>query len=109
MRRWIRQLVVQILLERRSDHRIAGTVNRVFKVTRKRCDMRVIDAGIGGKVIGYQFTALPGSVERMLENGSFANQIVQGAQVFFGRHSVLMLRLPFAERKPKKILTGVLR
>ena len=69
--------------------------------------MRVIDAGIGGKVIGCQFTALPGSVERMLEDGSFANQIVQGAQVFFVCHSVLMLRLPFAERKPKKILAGV--
>ena len=71
--------------------------------------MRVIDAGIGGKVIGRQFTTLPGSVERMLEDGSFANQIVQGAQGVFGCHSVLTLRLPFAERKLKKILPGVLR
>src|SRR5438067_8470783 len=102
MRCWTRQLVVQILLERRSDHRITGAVNRVFQITRKRCDMRVINAGIGGKLIGRQFTTLPGTVERVLQDGSFANQIVQGAQGFFGYHSVLMLRLPFAERKPKK-------
>jgi hypothetical protein len=89
--------------------RIAGAVDRVFQVTRKRCDMRVINAGIGGNLIGRQFTTLPGSVERMLEDGSFANQIVQGAQGFFGCHSVLMLRLPFAERKPKKSSAGVLR
>jgi hypothetical protein len=29
--------------------------------------MRVIDARIGGKVIGCQFTTLPGSVERVLQ------------------------------------------
>jgi hypothetical protein len=76
MRRWIRQLVIQILLEGRSDRRIAGAVNRVFQIMRKGSDMRVIDARIGGKVIGCQFTTLPGSVERMLKDGSFANQIV---------------------------------
>jgi hypothetical protein len=64
--------------------------------------MRVIDPGIGGKVIGRQFTTLPGTVERVLQDGSFANQIVQGAQGGFGCHSILMLRLLVPERKPKK-------
>src|SRR4030095_14333203 len=102
MRCWIRQLVVQILLERRSDPRIAGAVNRVFQITRKRCDMWVINAGIGGNLIGRQFTTLPGTVERVLQDGSFANQIVQCAQGVFGCHIILTLRLLVLERKPKK-------
>ena len=64
--------------------------------------MRVINAGIGGKLIGRQFTTLPGTVERVLQDGSFANQIVQDAQGFFGCHTVLMLRRSFPERKGKK-------
>ena len=72
--------------------------------------MRVIDARIGGKVIGCQFTTLPAHGENgCCKDGSFANQIVQGAQGFFGCHSVLMLRLLVAERKPEKILPGVPR
>src|SRR5215831_15318128 len=102
MRCWIRQLVIQILFECGSDRRIASAVNRVLQIMRKRRDMRVINTGIGGKVIGCQFTALPGTVERVLQDGSFANQIVQGAQGFFRCHSALTLGLLVSERKRKK-------
>src|SRR5689334_12554052 len=67
--------------------------------------MRVINAGIGRKLIGRQFTTLPGTVERMLQDGSFANQIVEGTQGFLGCHTFLMLRRPFPERKCKKCVS----
>src|SRR5260370_21697712 len=65
--------------------------------------MGIIDAGIGGKLITSQFATLPGTVERMLQDRSLANQIIQGTEKFFGSHRGTMLRRLVAERKSKNI------
>src|SRR5207248_11494526 len=107
MRRGIRQFIAQILLERAFDRRIGSAVNHILQISGKGCDMRIINAGISAELIRRQFATLPGTVKWMSQDGSFADQVIQGVQCCFGSHSILMLRRPVPERKSKKRVLNV--
>src|SRR5437763_3718830 len=77
---------MEIILKRTFDSRIDRTLNRVLQIFGEGCDMRIVGARIGGKLLPAQFTTLPGTVERMLQDRSFANRTIQNMQGFFDCH-----------------------
>src|SRR5438874_10702396 len=102
MRRGISQFVEQIILQSTLGGGINCTLNRVLQISWESRDMRIVNAGIGGKLIAGQFAAFPGTVEWMPQDRSLANQIIQGTQVFFGSHKRTMLRRLLAGTQVKK-------
>src|SRR5207237_2971094 len=77
MRRGISQFVEQIILQSTLGGGINCTLNRVLQISWESRDMRIVNAGIGGKLIAGQFAAFPGTVEWMPQDRSLANQIIQ--------------------------------
>src|SRR5436190_13199956 len=92
---------MEIILKRTFDSRIDRTLNRVLQIFGEGCDMRIVGARIGGKLLPAQFTTLPGTVERMLQDRSFTNQMIQNMQSSFDGHKATMVRRRSSKRKRK--------
>src|SRR3954451_4882714 len=79
---------MEIILKRTFDSRIDRTLNRVLQIFGEGCDMRIVGARIGGKLLPVQFTTLPGTVERMLQVRSFTNGMIQNMESVFDGHKL---------------------